>query len=150
MSTPAYNEAALKRLLEEPLKLHRRKHYNPAAQYDPAAEEGLNWGIQGSFLKLLVEMVVPDSLTLETGSGLSTVCFAIIGSEHICVSPSRQEHDRIRYYCRKHEISTERISFIPMKSHAVLRFLDTGGRKLDFALIDGAHTFPKRRGSALD
>ena len=138
MSTPAYNEVALKRLLEEPPKLHRPK------DYDPTAEEGLiSWGIQESFLELLVKIVTPDSITLETGSGLSTVCFAIIGSEHICVSPLRQEHDRIRDYCCEHQISTARIRFIPLNSQAVLPFLDTGGRKLDFALIDGAHTFPE-------
>lgn len=151
MSAPAYCpsvsrrhsiEAALKRLLEEPPKLHYPTDSGPAD--DPAVEEGLvSWGIQPSFLRLLAEIVGPDTLTLETGSGLSTVCFAIIGSEHICVSPSGREHDRIRHYCRAHEISTERIRFVPMKSKAVLPSLDTGGRKLDFALIDGAHAFPE-------
>jgi len=151
VSTPAHSpsvsrrqsiEAALKRLLKQPPKLHCPKDSDPA--HDPANEEELvSWGIHESFLKLLVEMVSPDSLTLETGSGLSTVCLAIIGSEHICMSPSQQEHDRIRHYCRKHQISTERIRFLPMKSHAVLPSLDIGGRKLDFALIDGAHAFPE-------
>ncbi len=153
MSNPADNpsvsrgqsiEAALKQLLEKPPKLHGPKDPDPAADNDRSAEKGLvSWGIQPSFLELLIKMVSPDKLTLETGSGLSTVCLAIIGSEHICVSPSPQEHDRIRHYCREHQISTERIRFIPMKSHAVLPYLDTGGRKLDFALIDGAHAFPE-------
>jgi hypothetical protein len=142
VSTPAYKEAALKRLLVDPPKLHRPRDFNPAD--DPAAEDGLvNWGIQESFLELLTGMVTPDSLTLETGSGLSTVCFAIIGSEHICVSPIQKEHNRIRDYCSRHQISTERIRFIPMKSPAVLPSLDLGGHKLDFALIDGSHTFPE-------
>jgi hypothetical protein len=91
----------------------------------------------------MVGAVSPESLSLETGSGLSTVCFAIIGSEHICVSPFQKEHNRIRNYCSQHEISTERIRFIPMKSHAALPSLDMSGRKLDFALIDGSHTFPQ-------
>jgi hypothetical protein len=142
VSIPAYKEAALKRLLEDPPKLHRPKDFNPAD--DQAAEDGLvSWGIQEFFLKVLTEMVTPDSLTLEIGSGLSTVCFAIIGSAHICVSPIQKEHNRIREYCSKHQISTERIRFIPMKSHAFLPSLDLEGRKLDFALIDGSHTFPE-------
>jgi hypothetical protein len=136
-------ETAVNRLLEDPPKLHRPKDFNPAD--DPAAEDGLvsNWGIQESFLKLLVEIVTPESLTLETGSGMSTVCLAIIGSQHICVSPFQKEHNRIRRYCSEHQISTERIRFIPMKSYAVLPSLDIGQRKLDFALIDGSHTFPE-------
>jgi Methyltransferase domain len=135
-------EVALKRLLEEPPKLHRWEDFNPVD--DTAAEEGLvNWGTRGSFLKLMVEMVTPESLTLETGSGLSTVCFAIIGSQHICVSPSQKEHNRIRRYCSEQQISTERIRFIPMRSDAALPSLDLGGRKLDFVLIDGSHTFPE-------
>ena len=134
-------KSALKSLLDDPPKLHGSKG-KPRAD-DPSVEDGLeSWGIQRSFLELMAEIVAPDSLTLETGSGLSTICLAIIGSEHICISPSQDEHNRIRAYCSKHEISTERIRFIRMCSHAALPSLDTGGRGLDFALIDGDHTFP--------
>jgi hypothetical protein len=135
-------EAALKRLIEEPPKLHRPNDFYEAD--DPIAEDGkVDWGIQPSFLQLLVEMVNPGNLTLETGSGLSTVCLAIIGSQHICVSPLEKEHNRIRRYCSEQHISTERIRFVPVKSHIFLPTLDLGGRKLDFALIDGSHTFPE-------
>jgi hypothetical protein len=152
MSAPAFGASlsrrqtiavALRRLLEEPPKLHRAKDYQPGDPED--AEDGLvsTWGIQGSFLEFLVETLSGEGFSLETGSGLSTVCFAMIGSEHICVSPFQKEHNRIRNYCSRHGISTERIRFIPMKSHAALPTLDLGGRKLDFALIDGSHTFPE-------
>jgi hypothetical protein len=134
-------EAAMQRLLKDPPMLHRWEDYNPAD--DTAAEDGLvNWGTRESFLRLMLEMVTPESLTLETGSGLSTVCFAIIGTQHICVSPSQKEHNRIRRYCNEQHIPTERIRFISMPSEAALPSLDLGGRKLDFALIDGSHTFP--------
>ena len=153
MSAPAFDsglsrgkwiELAINRLLEDPPMLHR-PHDLVDPTNDPAAEDGLvsYWGIQGSFLRLMAEMVTPESLTLETGSGLSTVCFAIIGSQHFCVSPFQKEHSRIRRYCSEHQISTERIRFIPMRSDAALPSLDLGGRKLDFALIDGSHTFPE-------
>jgi hypothetical protein len=134
-------EAAMQRLLRDPPMLHRWEDCNPVDA--AAAEEGLvNWGTRESFLRLMLEMVTPESLTLETGSGLSTVCFAIIGSQHICVSPSQKEHNRIRRYCNEQHIPAERIRFISMPSEAALPSLDLGGRKLDFALIDGSHTFP--------
>jgi len=100
------------------------------------------WGLGPGPLQLITNTVSADSLTLETGAGLSTVCFAIQGSEHICISPSPQEHERIRAYCRGHGISTHRIRFVAMPSELYLPTLELGGRKLDFALIDGAHGFP--------
>ena len=36
--------------------------------------------------------------TLETGCGASTVVFAAQGAEHTVVSPTRDEHDRVREY----------------------------------------------------
>lgn len=135
-------ERAFIRLFEDPPKLHRPKDFNPADE--PEAEDGLvaDWGIQESFLRRLPGLVTANSLTLETGSGLSTVCLAIIGTEHICVSPIGKEHRRIQRYCADHNISAERIRFIASGSENLLPSLDLGGRKLDFVLIDGSHTFP--------
>jgi hypothetical protein len=135
-------EEAFRQLFENPPKLHRPMDFHP--DDDPTAEDGrVDWGIQPSFLRLLMKTVNSDSLTLETGSGLSTVCLAIVGAQHICISPLAKEHDRIRRYCNEHHISTDRIRFIPARSHAVLPTLDIGEGKLDFALIDGSHTFPE-------
>lgn len=133
----AMNREALKHLLDAPPMLH-------SAQDFRASDSGTlaSWGIQPSFLEYLVEVVSEDSLTLETGSGVSTVCFAIIGSNHTCVSPAAQEHARIQAYCREHGISIERIRFIPMKSEDYLPSLDLGALRLDFGLIDGSHAFP--------
>lgn len=102
-----------------------------------------NWGIQASFLKLLAELVAPGSLTLETGSGVSTIAFAIIGTEHRCISPAHDEHVRIQKYCQDFQIPTERVQFIAAPSSACLPTLDLQGRQLDFALIDGSHAFPQ-------
>lgn len=129
-------------LFANPPRLHRPKDFNPAD--DPAAEDGLvaDWGIQQSFLRLVVGLVTPQSLTLETGSGLSTICMAIVGCDHVCISPVEKEHNRIRRYCSDRGISSARIRFVPRSSDAVLPSLDLAGRKLDFALIDGSHAFP--------
>jgi hypothetical protein len=135
-------ESALRQIFENPPKLHRPGDFDPAD--DPTAQDHLvDWGIQQSFLRRLPALMTSSSLTLETGSGLSTVCLAIIGTEHICISPSEKEHSRIRRYCADHNISTERVRFVPHCSDAVLPSLDLRGRKLDFALIDGAHKFPE-------
>jgi hypothetical protein len=123
-------EAALRQLFEDAPKLH-------------TAGDGLvDWGMQESFLWRLAALVTPSSLTLETGCGRSTVCLAITGAEHICISPDEKEHLRIRRYCADHNVSTERVRFVPLNSEAVLPSLDLRGHKLDFVLIDGSHAFP--------
>lgn len=145
LSIPGYQQnppAQIEELLANPPRLHRARDFNPAD--DPAAEDNLlaDWGIQKSFLRLMVGLLTPASHTLETGSGLSTICMAIAGCDHVCISPIQKEHNRIQRYCSEHGISTGRIRFIPMTSDAVLPSLDLRGRKLDFALIDGSHAFP--------
>ncbi len=124
----------LRRLLIEPPNLHR----------DWSTADGLtSLGIQPSFLELLAELVVPGSLTLETGTGVSTIAFAIIGTEHVAISPFPDEHTRILKYCEDFRIHTEHLRFIAAFSNACLPALDIQGRHLDFALIDGSHAFPQ-------
>jgi predicted O-methyltransferase YrrM len=126
--------AELNRLLLHPPKLHR----------DWSTSDGLtSYGIQPSFLQLLAELVVPGSVTLETGTGVSSIAFAIIGTEHIGISPSADEHARIRKYCQDFQISAEHLHFIAAPSYAYLPTLDLQGGQLDFALIDGSHAFPQ-------
>ena len=126
----ASGQPALRRLLESPPRLH--------------GEEGsrVSFGIQPTFLQYLVDAVNPRSTTLETGAGLSTICFAIAGSSHTCITPSVEEHERIREYCNQVSLSTERIQFVPEPSQTYLARMDLGDRRLDFVLIDGSHAFP--------
>ena len=128
--TGANGQPALRRLLESPPKLH--------------GEEGsrVSFGIQPTFLRYLVDAVDSRSTTLETGAGLSTICFAIAGSSHTCITPSVEEHERIREYCSRASLSTEQIQFIPEPSQAYLSRMDLGDHRLDFVLIDGSHAFP--------
>ena len=126
-------KAKLDRLIKEQPKFH----------WVPSTNSATSWGIQRSFLERLPEMVSRDCVTLETGAGLSTVVFALIGTEHFCISPAEDEHRRIRSYCEDAGISTDRLHSIAAPSSASLPGLDLGGRELDFALIDGAHAFPQ-------
>lgn len=124
------------------IEISLRQLLKDAPRFHTAGESVVDWGIQESFLWRLAALVTPSSLTLETGSGLSTICLAIIGAEHICISPDEREHQRIRRYCADHNISTEQVRFVPQKSQVVLPSLDLRGHTLDFVLIDGSHAFP--------
>jgi len=77
--------------------------------------------------------------TLETGSGISTVLLAMLGTEHTVVTPSQAEVDRIVAYCAARDIPTEQITFAVGPSDTVLPALDG---PLDMVLIDGCHGFP--------
>ncbi len=129
------NEAIERLLRERPLF-----HADDASKNGP--EELVDWGIQNSFLRLVSEKVDSSAKTMETGSGLSTVFFAIIGSEHVSVSPAPSEFSRILSYCKANDISTSRLMLIPEPSQEQLPKFDHAKSRLDLALIDGAHSFP--------
>ena len=131
------DKEALRRILEKPPQLHSGADFGHGSK-----EDLVSWGIQASFLQYMSEVVHPGNVTLETGSGLSTICFAILEAEHTCVTPAEQEFDRIRTYCHEHGVSTERLRFVALPSQVYLPRIDLGGRELDFALIDGSHAFP--------
>ncbi len=78
--------------------------------------------------------------TLETGAGMSTVLFALRGCEHRCITPSREETQRITNYCHRRAIPLDRVQFVHEVSQRALPALEP--RPLDFALIDGSHAFP--------
>jgi hypothetical protein len=78
--------------------------------------------------------------TLETGSGFSTVLFALTGTDHTCITPDRREVERVKDYCGRRGISCDRINFIVNRSDLVLPGLSGG--EYDLVLIDGCHGFP--------
>ncbi len=104
------------------------------------ANDSLEIGLSPEVLKFIVERVRPGDRTVETGSGYSTVAFAIAGSEHTAVSPAPWEHERIRRWCDERGISLSNVSIREGFSQEVLPGL--GPESLDFVLIDGDHSFP--------
>jgi hypothetical protein len=81
-----------------------------------------------------------DSVTCETGSGLSTILFAIIGSRHTAIAPDPEEWERIQEACRRHGISPKNITFLPESSVEALPRMPENG--FDLCFIDGCHGFP--------
>jgi len=100
-----------------------------------------SWAIDRKPLEFICRHVRPGMRTLETGAGHSTVAFAIAGADHICVTPSVAEAERIEAYCRENGLSP-RIRFVHESSEFALARPDALPEELDFVLIDGAHRFP--------
>lgn len=104
------------------------------------AEDTLEIGLTRGMLEFIVERVAAGDRTLETGSGYSTIAFALAGADHTAVSPVPWEHARIRRWCDNHDVSLDRVRIIEGFSQDVLPGLELD--PLDFVLIDGDHSFP--------
>jgi hypothetical protein len=98
------------------------------------------WGLPRPVLDLIDAQVTERSNTLETGSGLSTILLALKGASHICITPSQDEVDRIREYCKRRNVSLQHVDFrVDLSANALPKL---GPVELDLALIDGSHGFP--------
>lgn len=91
-------------------------------------------------LSFINQHVTENSQTLETGAGMSTILFALRGSEHTCIVPGQGQIDRIKQYCQDHQISSAKIDFQLHNSEVILPILNP--KDLDLILIDGCHGFP--------
>jgi predicted O-methyltransferase YrrM len=98
-------------------------------------------GLLPEAMAYLERTVQPGQRTLETGSGLSTITFALRGAHHTCVTPDPTEAERIRQYCTEHGIDVSRLTFQHARSEHVLPQLEI--EPLDLVLIDGSHSFPQ-------
>lgn len=115
-------------LLLYPPRLHRHEG------------SSVSLGVSAELLQFIDRRVDRTSHTLETGAGISTVLFALKQTTHICVVPDAELVERIKDFCDRHQLSTEKITFHIGGSEQVLPRLELGG--LDFVLIDGRHAFP--------
>jgi hypothetical protein len=119
----------LKELLNNPPVLHQSDDGTP-----------LSYALSDEALSFIGEQIDSGSKTLETGAGISTVLFALKGSEHTCIVPDEAQVERIKEFCKRNQVSTERIDFRIDGSENVLPQLRITG--LDLVLIDGCHGFP--------
>lgn len=97
-------------------------------------------GISPDVAQFIYDSVSEESLTLETGSGLSTLVFALGGGAHTVVTPNEAEFAKIREYARENQIALEQVEFVAQASDQYLPQCTL--RELDFVFIDGKHAFP--------
>jgi hypothetical protein len=113
---------------------------NPPPIHRPAGEEFVYMGLAPQVLTFIDSRITADSHTLETGSGTSTILFAMKGTHHTVITPAAPEFERIKDFCRSQNIDTGKIQFVCEPSaHALPRLDQT---PLDLVLIDGLHGFP--------
>ncbi|MFC4172719.1 class I SAM-dependent methyltransferase [Microvirga sp. GCM10011540] len=100
-----------------------------------------NWSVHPDVLRFIVRHVTPGMRTLETGSGQSTVAFALAGARHTAITLDPGEAQRIRAWLAEHGAPAD-LTFIHESSDVALT-RDAGiPSELDFVFIDGAHRFP--------
>jgi predicted O-methyltransferase YrrM len=98
-----------------------------------------NWGISPDFGHALSRLIKPGMTTLETGSGASTLIFALGEANHTSVTPDASEVSEIRKYARQANIDLSRVTFAVEPSES---YLPTASGDLDIVLVDGKHSFP--------
>jgi hypothetical protein len=121
-------DTRLDALLRNPPSFH---HFRGEDLFISLAEEDLRW---------MFAWLQPGMRSVETGCGASTIMFALSGARHTCITPSAEEVDKIRDYCRSRDISLSDVQFIIDQSEYALPGLR--GQTVDLALIDGRHGFP--------
>ena len=115
---------------------------DPPLVHEWMSTDGLmTHGLLPEALAFIESTVSPGQRTLETGSGLSTIAFALRGAEHICIVPDAAEPERILTYCGRRGIDTRHLTFHVAPSERALPTLELNA--LDFVLIDGSHSFPQ-------
>jgi predicted O-methyltransferase YrrM len=97
-------------------------------------------GIDPEAARFLHGAVREGARTLETGSGLSTVIFAMRKAYHTVVTPRPREAAAIQEYARDKQIDMDRVEFVLEASETFLPRCTL--QDLDLVLIDGKHSVP--------
>jgi methyltransferase family protein len=98
------------------------------------------YGIEPDVARFLHDSVSEGCKTLETGSGISTLAFALRKARHIAITPSAEEVANIRTYAAANQISLDSVEFVIEASDRYLPRSEA--QDLDLVLIDGKHAFP--------
>jgi precorrin-6B methylase 2 len=105
----------------------------------PEAGEGV-WRTEQACYDFIGTHAGPGSVTLETGLGLSTVAFAMLGCAHTAVFLDPAEGAILEAWAATHDLDVSRLELLPGGSDRVLPELRPG--PLDLVFIDGCHGYP--------
>ncbi len=138
----------IEQLLQENPKLHYISQDMEKEGLEACAKHGfhfqtglINLAVHPEIIRYLRGCVNLDSLTLETGSGHTTVALAALAKHHICISPDEMGRRLIEDYMEKVGIPKSKVTFIEESSDTALPRLSLS-EKLDFAYVDDCHGYP--------
>jgi len=101
----------------------------------------ISWAVHPDILRLFPGYVGSRSLTLETGSGHTTIALGALSRHHICISPDKAGIQLATRYMDTVGIPRDKVTFIEESSELALPSLSLEG-KLDFGYVDGCHGYP--------
>jgi hypothetical protein len=113
---------------------------SPPKVHDWGSGELTATGLPSPFFKFMTGVLTKESVSLETGLGISTAVFATKSGSHTCVTPDKNEIDRFKQYSIKNGFPIDHVKFFCAKSCEVWN--DLKNNSWDFILIDGGHGFP--------
>jgi len=111
--------------------------------HTPLLHDGrtITWTIHPDLARLLDQHLKPGQVTLETGSGLSTLIFLLKSpTRHIAIQPCQDEFVAIKEFCGGNGIATGAFEGVIACSQEYLPGAQLPS--LDLVLIDGDHSFP--------
>src|SRR4051812_12731900 len=86
----------------------------------PVIHGDITHGLIREAIEHIGRTVKPGDRTIETGSGHSTIAFALTGANHTCIVPDEDEIAAIRRYCDAEGISLDQVTFHADVSERVL------------------------------
>jgi len=100
-----------------------------------------SYAIEEDVLNYISSIVKPESVTIETGGGYSTIVFASKSRKHICVNPDTTANELVKNWLLSKGFSCDNLYFIEESSDRGLANLELADQ-IDVGLIDGSHSFP--------
>lgn len=89
---------------------------NPPKIHTDKGELTSSWNLADEKLLFLDKYLTKNIKTLETGSGLSTIVFAIKCTENTCIMPDGNQVARIKAYYTEQNLLFSKTNFIINKS----------------------------------
>lgn len=100
-----------------------------------------SWDASDATLNYLGAILSPNMSSIETGAGKSTLLFAKLGGQHIVITPSENEVEKIKRLAEKENINLEKVDFKIGFSQDIIPHI-IPKNLYDIVFIDGGHGFP--------